>query len=148
MRIKLVSLLFCILLLNGCGSSDENIDSKLSLEKNNWSLVSYGFEIDEKIGVLENTNYSLYFNTTSEVSGNIDCNTFLSSYESDGESLSIRQVAPTEIACPLIDNLDYEIQTNFVQNALSTAQEYSIEGLELTITSMDSSQLIFIAVNE
>jgi heat shock protein HslJ len=120
MNRKLLAFFVCILFLSGCGN--DSSQNKPALEQNNWNLISYGFQLEEKYNVLENTSYTLSFVSSSEVSGSIDCNSFVSSYESDAVRLNFEQIAPTEIACAITGNTDYEAQNNFVLNSLATAQ--------------------------
>jgi heat shock protein HslJ len=143
MNLKLLFLSTFILILIGCGSENDN-QIKPSLESINWKLISYGYQSNEKTKLLADTNYTLDF-SSSEVSGSISCNTFTSVYEVNESNLTISTIAATEISCPLSGNQDYEDQNNFIIGALADAQSFSINELELTITSVDSSQLIYLA---
>ena len=144
---KISTILTCMLLLTGCGSDTNTTEPVPSLENHNWNLVSYGFQSGEIKEVIINTNYSLFFDESSSVIGKIDCNTFTSSYETDNIALNIQLVAPTEIACPLSGDIDYELQNEIIITALSTIQSYSFEGSELIIISIDSTQLTFSITN-
>ena len=117
-----------------------------TLQNNKWSLIFYGFENEEKRKILRGTSYSLEFNQHNQVAGRLNCNTFFAAYESDENSLNIREVDPSKKTCLIegIHNLeDYLNQNSFFVNAISTAESYLIENDLLTVTSNDGSQLVF-----
>ncbi|MCJ8312755.1 MAG: META domain-containing protein [Saccharospirillaceae bacterium] len=109
-----------------------------------WQLSSYGFQADTKKTVLDGSSYRIFFaKDDNKVSGSIDCNSFQSTYVINNEKLEIEALAVTEIACPLMVNDDYLIQTEFIINALSTVATFSLSEGQLTLSAVDSSQLIF-----
>ena len=131
----IVLLLSCSLF--GC-QTDENSISDIQ-----WQLSSYGFQADTKNTVIDGSSYLIFFGDDNKISGTIDCNSFQSTYLIDGEQLEIVEIALTEIACPLMENVDYLKQTEFIINTLITVSTFSLsEGL-LTLSAVDSSQLIF-----
>ena len=146
MKNILLPVCVCSCLLSGCDSDGDTVEPNSMLEANDWQLHSYGFEVDEKVGVLDNTSYKLTFSSPSQVSGNIDCNSFVSDYKSSNSTFSIDQLAVTEMACALVGDQDYTTQSEFIIDALTNAQQYSISDSKLIITSIDSAQLIFSSI--
>lgn len=147
MKRVLLPVFVCSCLLSACGSEGDNVESNTMLEANDWQLHSYGFKVDEKLGVLDNSSYKLTFTSPSQLSGNIDCNSFVSEYKSSNANFSIDQLAVTEIACALVGDRDYTTQSEFIMGALTNAQKYSIVDSKLIITSTDSAQLIFYSLD-
>lgn len=147
MKYKVILLLSCICQF-GCNGG-EGGPTNLSIEDTIWRLDSYGYEADVKKSIIQETSYVVEFvSSTNIVSGNIDCNTFSSMYSITDNQIDIESVAPTEIACPLAGSGEYEDQNAFVVSSLSSATTYSISDQELVITSVDSSQLVFVEAGE
>ena len=146
---KYAVLMLSVLLLSSCGSNSSDSEStkksptlNLSLQDTQWSLKSYGYQVDDKTSVLANSSYGLEFGESS-VSGNIDCNHFSSTYETDGSTLTFGLIASTEMACPNTGVAEYDTQDMTVVNALSAAQSFSLSADELIIISSDSTHLVF-----
>lgn len=145
---KYAVLVLSVLVLSGCGSKSNDSETKspildLSLQDTHWRLTSYGYQIDEKILVLDNSSYGLVFDGASTVSGNVDCNSFSSTYIADESALTFGLIAITEMACPNTGVAEYDEQDITIVNALSAVQSYSVSGDELTIMASDSTQLVF-----
>jgi len=149
MMFKYAMIIVSLILLSGCGSSSSDADSDIdpalgsSLQDTQWSLISYGYQMDDKTSLLADSSYGLVFTNTSEVGGNIDCNHFSSTYEAGDSSLTFGLIAITEMACPNTGSAEYDAQDITIVNALSAAQGYSISAEELIIIASDSTHLIF-----
>lgn len=146
---KYLILIVSLLLLSGCGSSSSDTDSDIdpalnsSLQDTQWSLISYGYQMDDKTSLLANSSYGLVFTNASEVDGNIDCNHFSSTYEVGESTLTFGLIAITEMACPNTGIAEYDAQDMTIVNALSAAQSYNVLAEELIIIASDSTHLIF-----
>ena len=146
---KYVMLLVSLLFLSGCGSSSSGANSDIdpvlnsSLRDTQWSLISYGYQIDDKTSLLADSSYGLVFTNASEVGGNIDCNHFSSTYEAGDSTLTFGLIAITEMACLNTGDVEYDAQNMTIVNALSAAQSYSVSAEELIIIASDSTHLAF-----
>ena len=146
---KYVMLLVSLLFLSGCGSGSSDADSDIdpvlnsSLQDTQWSLISYGYQMDDKTSLLANSSYGLVFTSASEVAGNIDCNHFSSTYEAGDSTLTFGLIAITEMACLNTGDVEYDAQNMTIVNALSAAQSYSVSAEELIIVASDSTQLVY-----
>ena len=146
---KLYALLTVIaLVLSACGGDASNNGDALSqsLENTKWELVEYGYKMDSKTSVLPNSKYTLLFSNNVDVNGTIDCNTFSSTYSASEGEITIVPFGATEIGCPQLGNGAYETEVRFVNDALYSARTYSKSNVSLIITAADSSQLIFLKV--
>ncbi|MBL4800070.1 MAG: META domain-containing protein [Oleispira sp.] len=147
---KYALLILCVLFLSACGSSSSDRDPEvngpvlnLSLQDTRWSLISYGYQMDDKTSVLANSSYYLVFDDTSKVDGDIECNHFSSTYEAGASTLTFGLVAITEMACPNTGVAEYDAQDMTIVNALSAAQSYRVSADELIIIASDSTHLVF-----
>jgi len=137
---RLISMLvFTSLSLVGCLPED----SSSVFVGTQWTLNSYGFKTDVKTNIIENSSYSLEFEE-DRLTGTIDCNSFQSNYSATQNTLEIESIAVTEMACSLMSDPAYILQNTFVINALSNVTSYVIFDQKLTLTSADSSELVFV----
>ena len=122
----------------GCGSPGS------ALEQDKWSLISYGAQGNSE-QVLAGTEITAEFDSgKGQVSGSGGCNTYFASYEVDGKSLSLSDIAWTEMAC--LSPQGVMEQEQEVLALLAEARSFEVEDISLTITCADGSQLNFTAV--
>ena len=107
---------------NESGSNDQ-------LAGSSWLLVSYGPE-NAPMKVLPNTEISVEFKA-GNIEGSAGCNDFFGVYEIKQESISIGEVAQTEIGC--LDEKVMEQEMAFTE-ALIEAKSFTIEGETLTMS--------------
>ena len=95
-----------------------------------WLLVSYGPE-DAPITLLPNTEITVEFKE-GNIQGSAGCNNFFGIYEIKQESITISEVAQTEMAC--LDEKVMEQEIAFTE-ALIKAKSFTVDGETLTISS-------------
>ena len=139
----------------------------VDIEQNEWRLLSYGFQFGQDSEILSNTNYELSFTATEKgesgnegvVRGVIDCNSFQSTYITSVEpivdenvpsanisSLVINEISLTEMACVLQENEEYQMQNDFIIDALRSVSSYqSFESIAY-LYSTDSRKLTFVKI--
>jgi putative lipoprotein len=133
-------LIFIVLTVVACGAPGP------SLERNEWSLDSYG-EQDEPEHVLDGTRITMKFDQAkAEVSGSGGCNTYFGSYDIDGSSLSISNLAWTEMAC-LSPSGVMEQEQEFL-SLLADAGSFKIDDDSLTITCSNGKQMHFKIISQ
>jgi heat shock protein HslJ len=138
--IMAIWLICAILTMAACGSSGS------VLEGNRWMLSSYG-EANNLKSVLTDTEITVTFDKgKGEVSGSGGCNTYFASYEIDGNSLSISNLAWTERAC-LSPAGVMEQEQEFL-SLLGEAESFQADDTSLTITCSDGERLYFIRVTD
>ena len=133
-------LLFIVLTAVACGAPGS------ALERNWWSLDSYG-EQNEPEHMLDGTMITMKFDQAKgEVSGSGGCNTYFASYEIDGSSLSISNLAWTEMAC-LSPSGVMEQEQEFL-SLLADAGSFKIDDDSLTITCSNGKQMHFKIISQ
>ena len=119
------------------------IEKKSMLEDTEWFLRSYG-EQDNLENIIEGTKITATFNSaTGEVSGSAGCNTFFARYEVTGSTLSIFEMAYTEMACLSPEGVMQQEQ-EFL-SILANAQSFQADDTTLTILYSGGQQLYFTA---
>jgi len=132
-------------LANGSCAVDIN-RTEVALESNKWNLVFYKTHDEERQKLLKGTRYSVLFDESLQLTGRLNCNTFVTDYKSDGSNLIIEQINPVKKRCLIEGILNpeaYSHQNSFFINAISTVKTYFIEDAILIMTASDDSQLIF-----
>ncbi len=100
-----------------------------------WQLISMtGTPLPAEVYI------TLQFNADAQASGMGGCNGYSATYALDGDAIQVTNIVSTLMAC---DQLDYEV-AYFA--ALQAAARYEHEGDQLTITTADDQQLVFMAL--
>lgn len=152
-NIYLVSLVLVgLALFTGCNSNEtpvEELDNQadnvaaMPLEDTKWVLSSYGYSKQASSPSLTDHEAFIIFDLDEgRVTGFTSCNRFLGSVTVGSENIFININTVSFVGCP---SPEAQSQRDFFYNALQQASEYEILGDELTITSLDSSILVFIA---
>jgi putative lipoprotein len=104
-----------------------------TLEDTTWILASYG-ETGNLKAVLEDTEITAEFvSAEKSVKGSAGCNSYFGVYEINGNKLSMREIANTEMAC-LTPKGIMEQEQHYL-NLLRAAKSYQIQEGKLQITS-------------
>lgn len=103
-----------------------------------WSILSY-LDGNGRVSVLPDTATSIEFDG-SRVSGSAGCNSMSGAYKTEGSSLSVEQLAATEMFC--VEPEGVMEQEHAVAKALESAAEYRIEGRTLTIWDGNGTVLL------
>jgi len=104
------------------------VSSAKPLTDTNWVLVSYGDPASPQ-AVPADTVITAVFSADGYVSGSSGCNQYNATYTVRDQQMMIGPVAMTQMACPT----GMDIEQAYL-SSLGTAQQYAIQGLELTIT--------------
>lgn len=134
------------LLMASCNhqSKIEKTEQDYTLSDVKWTLLKYGYKESNKSEPLDGTIYTIQMlGKSSEAKGKIDCNSFFTTYQAEGGNISFSDIAPTKVLCLHSSAQVYAEQEESILSALRYAKSYSIKGDILTLTSIDSSQLIF-----
>lgn len=116
----------------------------LPLENVLWQAVAIGGQM-----VPEAIIITALFDTGDEagmgqVGGSASCNNYFAEYETDGESLTIGEIATTLRACLEEDATTFE---QVYTEALATAQSFAITGTQLVIRT-EQGDIIYVADRE
>lgn len=90
--------------------------------------------------LLDEVYITLQFNADAQANGMGGCNGFSATYALDDDAIQLTDIVSTLMAC---DQLDYEV-AYFA--ALQAAVRYERDGDQLTITTADDQQLVFMAL--
>ena len=126
-----ITLLFMIgTMLAACSGS---VSSELA---GDWKLISYG-SITNPTPAVPNAESSLTFESDGTLSGSVGCNSFSGDYKVEGNTITFRAIAATEMACaePLMQ------QESAVFSIFSGSTTFKVEGNTLTITSADGKSV-------
>ena len=135
-KLILTAWLICVILVVAACTSSISV-----LEGNKWMLSSYG-EVDNSKSVLADTEITAKFEKAKgEVSGSGGCNTYFAAYEINGDTLSISELAWTEMAC-LSPAGVMEQEQEFL-SLLVQAESFQADETSLTITCSDGKRLYF-----
>jgi heat shock protein HslJ len=110
-----------LLALVGCGSSADV--SPEDLEGPTWTVVE-GMNVDVPGGATPTAEFS-----QGQLSGFSGCNTYQTSYDVDGDTMTIGEVAGTLIAC---DEPTMAVETDYVAS-LKSVQTWTIENDHLLL---------------
>lgn len=111
----------------------------ITLEDTRWMLESYG-DSDNPQAVLEDKEVTAEF-SAGEVNGSAGCNSYFSSYEIDGQYITIGPIAATEEYCMNPEGI-MDQEREYLELLLDTTT-FQIEDTQLTISSSDGQVLIF-----
>ena len=111
------------------------------LEDTKWFLRSYG-EQNNLQAIIEGTEITATFDSSNgEVSGSAGCNTYFAGYEVRDGTLSISEMAWTEMACMSPEGV-MEQEQEFLA-ILAGAQSFQADDTTLTILCSGGQQLYF-----
>jgi len=142
-RIAVVGIIVGIGLSGGCRSESPAADPAQPVENTagqrvslpaelldvSWLLQSYGETGDER-PVIGETAPTLLFSANRQVNGTTGCNSFSTTYETDGGStLSFNAIAMTRMACPD----DITDQEYALANAYASIEAFESNGEELML---------------
>ena len=111
-----------------------------ALSGTNWSLTGYNDGSGGFVSVLDGTLISALFADDRGLNGSAGCNSYMSSYESDGEKITVGVAAITQMFCTEPEGVME--QENAYLAALGTAATYQIQGNELTIFNADGGRAL------
>jgi heat shock protein HslJ len=101
------------------------------LEGSSWDLLSLLALNGTTLGVLPGTGITAAFAAVGELTGSAGCNHYFGNYAVDGESLSIRDIGSTLMACLDPGVMDQESR---YLSLLSSAARFRIDGDRLMIS--------------
>jgi heat shock protein HslJ len=110
----------------------------LPLEGTPWRLDGIGSGGDTVSSVLAGTEVTAIFDGTGRVRGFGGCNEYGGGYETDGEALTIADVASTQIGCAA----DVAEQEGAYLDALGRTASFDIEGSVLSLLDDDGGFLL------
>ncbi|HSV85604.1 MAG TPA: META domain-containing protein [Levilinea sp.] len=126
-------MLLMLLALAGCASQAATLD----LEGTQWQLESIDGD-----PLVAGSMITLQFDAGGAAGGNSGCNSYGGGYSLEGSRITFDEIGSTLMAC-LEENI-MEQEAAYL-GALLSAQEVSLEGDRLTITS-DGGALVFVKV--
>jgi heat shock protein HslJ len=133
-------IIYVVLPVIGCSAPSS------ALENNKWVLQSYGEQNSLK-AVLADTEITAEFDKgRGEISGSGGCNTYIASYEIDGDTFSISKLAWTERACLSPEGI-MEQEQEFL-SLLADAESFEADETSLTITCSNERQLYFEIISQ
>ena len=94
-----------------------------------WSLVSFG-KTGAETPVVEGSTITLEFNDDSQLGGSGGCNSYGAQYTLEGQTLTVKEVVSTLMACA--DDLVMQQETQYF-TALQNISSFEISGDALTI---------------
>ena len=130
---SLFSLLLIISVLTGCTILGSG--STLQVEDQTWELVSYAGNTP-----LPGTTITVEFDE-GHIQGSGGCNSFFGTYQINGSSLEVNQLAWTEMAC--LDPEGVMVQEQRVLGMLGKAEKVHRDGVRLVITTAGDRELVF-----
>lgn len=102
-----------------------------------WEILSYNTGTEAVTSVIIGTEITADFSEDGRLSGNASCNQYNTTYETDGEKISIGPVAVTMMFCSEPEGImDQEAQ---YLAALETAETYKIQGLNMEMRTADGA---------
>jgi heat shock protein HslJ len=131
--------LACAIVVSVAGCSASPLGTPL--EGTTWLLIQYR-EGSSMAPVPETVRPEARFEAGT-VSGSSGCNSFTGRYVVSGESMSISQVATTQMACP---EPQMSVEASFLLD-LATVASYSISGSQLTLRDATSSDVLVFATS-
>jgi heat shock protein HslJ len=121
-------------------SYDAQAAGSAGLENSSWQLDGFMIGGDAFASPLAGTTITASFLTEGRLSGSAGCNQYTTSYELDGELLSIGPAASTRMFCSEPEGV-MEQEANYLQT-LEKAASYQITGDQLTLLDADGLQLL------
>jgi len=138
LKIRLLTILTIMALfsvvLTACTQNESNPFEE-ELEGVRWKLESYGVK-GNMSELLEGTEITAEFDTgEGRLEGSAGCNSYFADYEITGNTLTITQLAFTEMAC--MDPAGVMDQESDYLEILRLSETFEVDGGELQITSGD-----------
>lgn len=125
------------LTLRGDGFTLEFEGEDASLAGTSWDVISYNNGRGGVVSVIIGTELTAEFGEDDRLSGSAGCNTYNTTYEIDGDEISIGPTATTRMFCEAPEGV-MEQEGEFL-SALQSAATYTIEGDRLTMRTASGS---------
>jgi heat shock protein HslJ len=111
-----------------------------SLTSGTWEAVNVNNGNQAVVGLVSDTTITAIFGSDGSLSGNAGCNTYNTSYKTDGNKIKIEPAATTMMACP-----DEVMAQEFQYlKALESASVYSIRNNQLEFRdAQDAMQVLY-----
>ena len=140
----LITLLFGVLSACSISSSEDlNTEEVNTEELNPEELIDTSWQLDTLNGnpPIPNSTLTVAF-TGDQVSGNMGCNNYESSYQTDGDSLSLLEVRIETMDC--IGTLSEEMigQEGAFKQAIESTDSYRISGDQLTLYDASGAEIL------
>ena len=115
-----------------------------SLEDTEWQMTYYNDGQGALLQALDDTAVHATFHDDGSMTGSAGCNTFTTTYETDGDDITIQPAATTRMACdqPVMDQ-----EFAFLQ-ALERATVHDLGSGTLTLRTADDEQLATFVATE
>jgi heat shock protein HslJ len=111
-----------------------------SLEGSAWAVTGINNQTGGVQSVLADTEPTLFFEPDSRLTGTTGCNDLTGSYETDGPSVEIGQLATSRKFCQSPDGVMDQEQNMVV--ALDNASTYQISGFTLNLRDADGHTML------
>ena len=105
-----------------------------------WKVASYRTELGDVVTPLANTTLTAVFGEDGQVTGNAGCNSYFSSYTTDGSLISIGPVGSTRMYCEMPEGV-MEQEREYM-GALGRAASYELPGAEMTLYGEDGMWIV------
>jgi heat shock protein HslJ len=105
-----------------------------------WQLTGYNNGKGGFASVLADTEITAIFGEDGRLIGSSGCNTYSTTYETDGDQLTVGPVASTMMTCGAPQGIME--QASAYVNTLASATTYGIEGKELTIWNAEGQRAL------
>lgn len=105
-----------------------------------WKVASYRTEQGDVVTPLANTSITAKFGEDGQVTGNAGCNSYFSSYTTDGSLISIGPVGSTRMYCEMPEGV-MEQEREYM-GALGRAASYELPGAEMTLYGDDGMWIV------
>jgi heat shock protein HslJ len=105
-----------------------------------WEVINYNNGRGALVSVLDGSRIALDFSTDGQVSGNAGCNNYFTSYQVNGNNITIVQPSSTSLFCAEPEGV-MDQEAEFLA-ALQTAVTFRITGDTLEMRSADQIAII------
>lgn len=109
-----------------------------ALDETLWNLQSYNDGNGGLVPILEDTEITANFDQEGNISGSSGCNNYSSTYQVDGDQISIEMLIMTTMACPE-EIMDQEAA---YLKALQKAASFQILGTEMVMRDEQGEELL------
>ena len=96
-----------------------------------WDVINYNNGNEAVVSVNIGTNITAVFNEDGTLSGNAGCNNYTTSYQIDGDNITIGSAATTRMLCPEPEGIMEQEQEYF--RALATVYTFNISDNQLRL---------------
>jgi heat shock protein HslJ len=110
-----------------------------SLAGTSWTVISYNNGNEAVVTVIIGTELTADFGEDGSLSGSAGCNNYTTSYQVDGEAISIGPAATTRKMCAEPEGI-MEQEAQYLA-ALETAATYRMEGENLEMRTADGAMV-------